>query len=550
MEDIQNPVDNFFELNGLFGSYEYKLKLDNEIYLLKMELHLNDNTISFKIRELNNISIYYYKEYKYDKLLIILLLNKEIYDNISKIYEFCDTAIKNKKIKLIKNKDNKIALLLKNYVDFKEIGFKIDLIEIKVQDEKNKNINIISNEKSQIKLKENRNENIIRNNNIIIKEEIKNKKNENKEIKMNLLNDKANLLSEENKNLNNKLIINESLFNEKREEKYNLIKPTNNNIFVSNPQNLKFKKILTNNALANFDVYIGLKDHIEYLIFNNIKNYNLDIMRIKDTKIITSLEGHQNRTRLIKYYLKDNKEDYILSYDENNLVIIWDIQNNFNKKYNIQVMHKGFISHSLLLFNIFNNNYIVLSFYVNNEYNKLLEFKEKNKFVKNIYGTNNHSTFFMIPWTYQNKHYIIDLCDNQISINNIFEDENYAILTKEPECKHYSGSIYNDNYLCVNDDKNNFVRIWDLVKKTMYKEIKYEATYGDGLIQWNNNYTIIGCRHCLVVINLEESIAKKITFDDFKIKPWIMRIQKIKLNQFDECLICSNTSFNIYLFSL
>ena len=38
-------------------------------------------------------------------------------------------------------------------------------------------------------------------------------------------------------------------------------------------------------------------------------------MRIKDIFLIKSLEGHKNRTTVIKYYKKNNKEDYILSCD-------------------------------------------------------------------------------------------------------------------------------------------------------------------------------------------------------------------------------------------
>ena len=76
-------------------------------------------------------------------------------------------------------------------------------------------------------------------------------------------------------------------------------------------------------------------------------------MRINDKTIIISLKGHNNITTVIRYYIKDNKEEYILSCDWNKLVIVWDIQNNFNKKYNIQVKDSGMIWDALLLFNIF-----------------------------------------------------------------------------------------------------------------------------------------------------------------------------------------------------
>ena len=128
-------------------------------------------------------------------------------------------------------------------------------------------------------------------------------------------------------------------------------------------------------------------------------------MRIKDKTIINSLKGHNNKTTVIRYYIKDNKEEYILSCDENKLIIKWDIQNNYNKKYNIQGEYSGNIYDALLLFNIFNKNYILIS--STNEYSKLYEFKDNTPFIRNIYGTKENYTYFMIPWLYKNKYYII-----------------------------------------------------------------------------------------------------------------------------------------------
>ena len=135
-------------------------------------------------------------------------------------------------------------------------------------------------------------------------------------------------------------------------------------------------------------------------------------MRIIDKTIITSLEGHSSPIPVIKYYTKNNNEEYLLSCDESKLVIIWDIQNNYNQKYIIKSDYSGTIFDSLLLFNYNNKDYILLSSYNTNEYSKLYEFKDKTPFVKNIYETNKNSTNYMIPWLYNNKYYIIECCYN------------------------------------------------------------------------------------------------------------------------------------------
>ena len=562
------PVDINNKFNKLLENKEYEFKLDNDIYLLKMELYSN-GLISLNIRQINNLFFYYYyKEYSYDNLINLLFLAKEQYDNILKIYKFCDKAISKNRVKLIKTNEKQMTLLLKNIIEFEEIDCKLDLNEMEITNEEM--LKILFNEIREIKIKG------ISNNNYN-KEEKDNKKYEELESKINILAEKLNILSEENKKDKkeyetkiNLLTEKVDLLSEENKKLRNIIdkyenketkceeKENDNFIklnvnFKDNPLNLEFTEYLTNNHsdsnLANFDVYIGLKDHIEYLIFNNKNNYNLEIMRIKDKTIITSLKGHNSQTRVIRYYSKDNKEEYILSCDENKLVIIWDIQNNFNKKYTIKTKYQGNINDAFLLFNIFNNNYILLSSDNNKEYSKLYEFNENAKFFRNISGTYENQTRFIIPWLNKNKYYIIECCKQRISINNIFEDENYANLEKNPESYHYWGYIFNENYLCVSNYNNNFIRIWDLVNKSIYKQINYDASFGFGIIPWNNIYSILACQSCFVIINLEESkIVKKVPLDN--INHCLLTIKKIKSNQLGECLIGSDGNNNIRLFSL
>ena len=273
-------------------------------------------------------------------------------------------------------------------------------------------------------------------------------------------------------------------------------------------------------------------------------------MRIYDKKIIKTLKGHENRTRVIRYYHnknnKINDEEYILSCDSTRLIIIWDINNNFGQKYSIKENYENDIYDSLILFNLFNKNYIITcsdNYRNNNEYTKLYELEENISFVKNIYNTNNNKNAYLIPWLYKNKYYIISCCDFNISINNIFEDETYGNLKEKPEGEHYCGFLYNDNYLCVSDIKNNFIRIWDLINKTIYKTISFDAKNGYEMIQWNDKYAIIGSDQYFIIINLEIGVYKKIEENST-----IHGLKKIKDDNLGECLICSkeNNIISIY----
>ena len=549
-------------------SKEYELNLDQDTYSLKIEV-ISKETISYYLRQINNISFtYYYKEYNYETLVKELVLPAQHYDNIEKIFKFYDTAIEKKKVVLNYDKEkNQMILLLNITVFFDDIESKLCLEPNQITNEQM--IKILFNEIRELKAKkflqvnepnkpkEENNNNII-NNDAINKLEEKNKQmetkineliNENKKIKEEF--DKENKKIKEDLNKCLKYIEEkidekkkeEDLKQKMKEENEKFIKQNIKAEFKENPQNLKLRDILTTNASScayqsKFDVYIGLKDHIEYLVYNNKDTNNLDIMRIRDKTIITSLKGHNANTIVIKYYLKDDKEEYILSSDTNKLVIIWDIQNFFNKKYAIQAQYSSNIFDAGLLFNVFNKDYILLSNAASNEYSKLYEFKENTPFIKNIYGTNDHITYFMVPWFYQNKYYLIECANNKIYINNMFEDENYANLSMNPEGHHFCGYLYNGNYLCVSDYNQKFVRIWDLVNKVIYKQINYEGTSNTcsyEIIPWNINYTIFGCDGSFVVMNITDGkTIKKTDVNNGDIRS----MKKIKIGQIGECLIC------------
>ena len=172
--------------------------------------------------------------------------------------------------------------------------------------------------------------------------------------------------------------------------------------------------------------------------------------------------------------------------------------------------------------------------------------KENIEYKKEVYGTNNNETRYLIPWINKNKYYIIECCYNKISINNILEEECYD-LKKEPEGSYCCGYIYNDNYLCVSDYNNGMIRIWDLVRKEIFKEIKYDVLRGKGIIGWNNKYTIVGCLGCLVVIDIEE--GKKIKTVNIDNTNDVCLIKKMKIDE-KESLICSDNHNDIRLFSL
>ena len=547
--NAENITPDQKEQNGLIETKNYKLNLDNDTFLLTIETFPNEN-IEFKVKQINELSIsYFYKKYSFEEILQKLYLYKEFNKNISNILKFIDASISQNKMILIKDKEKKIKLSLKRIIDLNEIDCIIELDEIKLKNEEL--VQLLFNEMKEIKSKgigKGDDQNVIITINQL-KKELEQKNKEKEEMKK-----KIDLLIEENNKMKDnfekyKKYVEEKL-NDLKNKDINFFTEINNENFIQNPINLKYNEILTTNhsnagKLSNFEVFTGSKDNIPYLVYHNEINFNLEVMRLTDNTIVHFLKKHTGKITVINYYKKNNDNEYLLSCDLNKLVVIWEIQNNFNIKSSIQEEYVGVIWDAHLLLDLNNKDYILLSSGKKEESIKLYELKDNNcHFIKNIFGTKENSTNYMIPWFYNFKYYVINFY-NDISIHNIFENECYAKLTVE-KSSYFCGFIYNKNYLCANDRTNNLLRIWDLINKNIVKEIKYDGELGREIIQWNNTYTIIACKYSVIIINLEkgEMISK------ISIKRCIGGVKKIFLDRAGECLIVSDFNNTILLFRI
>ena len=547
--NAENITPDQKEQNGLIETKNYKLNLDNDTFLLTIETFPNEN-IEFKVKQINELSIsYFYKKYSFEEILQKLYLYKEFNKNISNILKFIDASISQNKMILIKDKEKKIKLSLKRIIDLNEIDCIIELDEIKLKNEEL--VQLLFNEMKEIKSKgigKGDDQNVIITINQL-KKELEQKNKEKEEMKK-----KIDLLIEENNKMKDnfekyKKYVEEKL-NDLKNKDINFFTEINNENFIQNPINLKYNEILTTNhsnagKLSNFEVFTGSKDNIPYLVYHNENNFNLEVMRLNDNTIVHFLKKHTGKVTVINYYKKNNDNEYLLSCDLNKLVVIWEIQNNFNIKSSIQEEYAGVIWDAHLLLDLNNKDYILLSSGKKEESIKLYELKDNNcHFIKNIFGTKENSTNYMIPWFYNFKYYVINFY-NDISIHNIFENECYAKLTVE-KSSYFCGFIYNKNYLCANDRTNNLLRIWDLINKNIVKEIKYDGELGREIIQWNNTYTIIACKYSVIIINLEkgEMISK------ISIKRCIGGVKKIYLDRAGECLIVSDFNNTILLFRI
>ena len=464
LKNVNNNIDEIEKMNNKINELNNKIdKKDEEIN--KTNKKVLEQEIKIKELENKNIDLKNKYEKKLDKLY-----NK--HENEIKI-------LNNKLSDLENNINNRFNNeIIKNYNNMKE---EINKLNNKIQDN-NKNENIIGDK---------------------IKNNILNE--------MNKIENKIDIKFKEQEKINK--IINELEYEKKMN--YN---------FIKDPKNLKYKlDITTTNISAGwndiFEIYISYIDNKEYLVSPNTNNFNLDIFELINNQKINSLQGHKNHIRTIRYFINNkNKNEYLISADNNKIVIIWDITNNYNIKYNIDTKYGDDIYSCLLIFpNNMNDDYIITSTFNRSENNedsatKIYSFNDC-KFIKYINNTNNNAIYYLLSWYNKknNKYYIIQFSCKKILINNLLEDELYSELIHEPEDNHYSGFIYykdNNDYLC-SSSKNGYINIWDLYNKKIFKIINTNKCILAHIIQWNDKYIIVADfnNKSFKIINLLENIV-------------------------------------------
>ena len=520
-----STIVNKLELNSIkYNNLDLILDIFDEVYKnnkLSVDI-LNDescvliinlfNVLTAKKYEIKLVKNCMKEKDKFDMLFNqFKLLKKNNYDN-DKIEEM------NNKINELNNKIDKKDEEIKDIINKKdlvinEINQKVISLENKIKELENKNIDIINKYENEIKLLNNKIMNLENNiNNSIIK-----------------INDSINCfnLLKEEKNIDNNNVnkMNNNIFNgeinkneiiinnEYQEKEINLEKINNNKEyekkinyeFVKDPKNLKYKSdLISSNSDSGyndiFEIYISYKDNQEYIVSPNYKNFNLNIFNLRNNQKILSLEKHKNSIRTIRYFINNkNKNEYLISADSNQKVIIWDITNNYNIKYIIDTKYASDIYSCLLVFpENMNDNFIVTSTYCMSKNNeeaatKVYSFNDC-KFIKYINNTSDIHIYYLLSWYNKNnnQYYIIQFSKNKILINNLISDELYSELINIPEGYHYSGVLYykdNKDYLC-SSSTNGYLNIWDLYEKKIYKNINTNGSNLAHVINWNNKYII------------------------------------------------------------
>ena len=280
---------------------------------------------------------------------------------------------------------------------------------------------------------------------------------------------------------------------------------SNTSLFKKNP-NLKFKQdiIKSNNSSGFndlFEVYRSKKDNCQYLVSPNSLTHNLDIISLNNNKLISSLKGHKKSITMVRYFTGDNKKEYLISADINQVVIVWDISYKKVIYYKIKLQYKNWIySCCILVLNDF--DYAITSCCGEGNTKVYLLKNIKATFLKNIYESKNNNVYYLMTW-YNEKdknYYLIQFCKKKIVVNNIEKNIIYTIFGENEDGFSYmNGFIYTPevntdinykDYLFANSN-NGYIYIWDLYEKNLVFSIFIKNCLINNIIQWNKNIIIL-----------------------------------------------------------
>ena len=538
-------IVNKLELNPIkYSNLELILNIFDEIYKNKnifIKIN-NDESCILLIKFINVLkeSEYEFKLYKNytkinDKFNILfnevnLLKNKAFYNNEM-----------NNTIKNLNNKIEELEEIINNKdILINEMNNKILTQESRIKDlERRRNENEIKLMKEKIT----NIENIINSNQLMDKTECIKDLNNKTEEDDNDINNNNNIISDYIKGVNKEII-------NKNEDKNKLLEYEQkvNYKFIKDPKNLKFKEnIITTNTCYGwndiFEIFTSYKDKLEYLASPNLNSgffyssYEITIFKLLDNQQIISLSGHNNKIRTIRYFINDkNKNEYLISADDDKRVIIWDITNDYNIKCNIDTKYGENIYSCLLVFpNNIIDNYIITSSFNRSENDeesstKIYLLNDEGKFFKYINKSNKIAIYYLLSWyNKKNKnYYIIQFAFGKIIINNLLEDELYSELVHEHEDDHYSGFICykNDTDYLYSSSRNGYINIWDLYNKNIFKVINTKGSKLSHIIEWNNKYviTVDFYKKLIKIIDVENDIITDIKSDHTDRLPCIKKI--------------------------
>ena len=287
-----------------------------------------------------------------------------------------------------------------------------------------------------------------------------------------------------------------------------------NREFITNP-NLKLNSIVKQMKCCwgindIFDIYYSFNENNELYLITADDNSAISITRLRDNQLVKSLGGNKGNINMIRhFYNQKNQRDYLIVSFKDSNVKLWDLTDNYNLKYslNIHYSENTSIFSCLLYFPENYDDYLITSSNNNEgeDYTKIYNF-ENGSFIKNLENTNRVDIYYLLLWNKNDdKDYLIQCSNRCVLIHDLKTKELMKIFQSENSTIHNSACIIRKNnidYLYVGN-VNGIIDIWDLNNLQQKGIITYKKSYFYHLISWNNKYILVAEKFsgCIVVID-------------------------------------------------
>ena len=537
----------------------YVLSLNNEEYELKMSL--TESFIEFNLVPKNAISDFYFNE-KYE--LSTINENKYLiksFKELKEAFEIFDRLFKDKRIQLVKLKEETINLNIKIPSYFGEEETNLELKRYKMN--KEDVYPLLLNEIKEIKKELLENKTNLKD----FKKEISsNQEKQRNEMKKEMLLLFEDYLKKKNEEENKKEQEKEKLLRQQEEEKLKHNDNTNylNDFQCENIENMRDinyisnqKFNLQNKSVAIYSIIRNDKRTYELACFKrgqiyresyyyfNIVIYDILLNEITN-KIYEVFSNYNNELNNIKhYYYPSSKKHFLLSSSRCSIKL-WNISSKIIKQelaittYNDN-NYREYCKCSCLLFN--NENYYIFGgiYYLSNSTWKMeMRIFNKDKNQKNINKSNLINVSYIEATYIKNKPYIL-LGGNNHSESYDYNNDSLKVYKSEEifnngECK--SINIFNKdekNIYLMSGYSDGRVIIFDFFSTKEIFSIKIGDSCINGLCLLNKKYFLVGDNKEIKVIDFDKkSIIKN--YKDLS-DASIIGIEKIKIPEKGELVI-------------
>ena len=308
----------------------------------------------------------------------------------------------------------------------------------------------------------------------------------------------------------------------------------------------------------SFEIYYSYHNYNDIMLVSPNKQYEIRIISLKTKKLIRVLRGHSAPIGIVRHFFdQKNKIDYLISVDDNKVLQVWDLSNNFKIKQTLNLMYKSIYS-AIMIFDSL-NDYIITSTFNNQnlaeDFTKIFNL-EDGKFLRNIGSKLPSKSHYLLPWKNpeDNLWYVIDFCVGKILIYPINGDDKLFELKAgvdfESQLTYYYGITMGKDFtnLCAVSE-GGYIHIWNLLNKNLIYTKRINKGNLNTLLKWSDRYIIVSDKkNCsfYVIDIIDERIITKISKD---VNDFIKCFKKVKHPTLGECLITCNHAHLIQLWA-